>query len=197
MQENKLTLNVNNSFSQYTIQVLYTDEDMVRHMLLIHFTESHVWSGDLLEVVYTCIILHCELFEVHAIWSPASMFPHPSLSILMDCSPSFPSTGGPTGFSSCSVFVPGGKATEQSSAVFGVLPASSSCASNWSCGLLSSTPCCPIMYEVVALRCLWSPPSTKPAPLDLCEALLVSTAVPVWENLKELFNSWKAMRYHM
>lgn len=152
------------------IQVLYPDDgDMVS---LMNFTESNRFD------------LH-ELIEVHYIWSPGSVFSNPSLSGLLDCSPSFPSTGGPTGFSSVS----GGKATVQSS----VLPACSSCASNCSCSLLHSTPGCPIMYEAAVVWPLCSPPSTKPAPLYLCEAPLVS--VPVRENQNELFNSRKTLRF--
>ncbi len=177
----------------------------------MNFTEPHLLIGIwiwMLEVVYKflCIILHCVLLiygrmiptlEVHGIWRPGSVFPNPSLSRLLDCSPSFPSTGGPTGFSSCSILVPSVKATAQSSAVFGIPPASSPSASNCSCSPLHSTPCCLIIDEAAVLRSLWSPPSTKPAPLYLCEALLVSIAAPVRENQNELFNSRKTLRCRM
>ena len=117
---------------------------------------------------------------VHAGWRPGSVLPNPSVSRLLDCSPSFPFTGGPSGFSSRSILISGSKATVKFSAVFGKPPASSSCASNCSWSLLHSTPCCTIMYEAVVFRVLWGPPSTSPAPLHLCEAVPVpSIAVTV------------------
>lgn len=115
-------------------------------------------------------------------WRPGSLFPNQSLSVLMLCSLSFPCTGGPAGFSACSVLVSGGKATAMSSADFGGLPVISSCASKCTWSLLHSTSCRPTMYESVLFGSLWGSCSSSPAPLYLCEAILVFTAVSVIEK---------------
>lgn len=108
------------------------------------------------------------------------VLPNPPLSRLYWTAAHHFLPGGPTGFSSCSILVPGCKSTLHSSAV-SLMSASSPCASICSC-LLHSTSCCPFMYEGVAFRSLWSPPPTKAAPLYLCDAVLASIAVPVRES---------------
>lgn len=153
-------------------------------MLFIHVTES-LWTwkglfvrGSLYTVLPSFMARRFYSLDVPDI---CSMFPNPSPSRLLDSSACFPSTGG---VPSCSIPRPGGKASLDPSTAFGVVSATSCRTTRCSCSPLHSAPRRPIADEAAVFGCLRRPTSTKPAPLNLCEALLVSGAVTARENQK-------------